>query len=166
MKRGHCSRFAVPHTSTSITPLSPPVPLPMAAASPASCGMEEVLRDPPVPWSRGCATPREVKQLLQDANLWKRPTELWLGVTAWILLGAGISPRAVPHPALLLRESASSAERQGRASTAPPATSTCPSLRDRAGSCSNRALPPAAHPGKKGFLPGTARPVSPTPRCP
>lgn len=96
MKRGHCSTFAVPHTSISITPLSSgtaPCPSASAAgAAPASCEMEEVLRDPPVPWSRGCATPREVKQLLQDANL----LEPQLGVTAPILL----PPRALPHPAV------------------------------------------------------------------
>lgn len=73
MKRGHCSRFAVPHTSISITPLSrgtAPRPSASAAgAAPAPCGTEEVLRDPLFPRSRGCATPREVKQLLQDANL-------------------------------------------------------------------------------------------------
>lgn len=37
--------------------------------SSCTCGTEEVLRDPLFPWSRGCATPREVNQLLQDANL-------------------------------------------------------------------------------------------------
>lgn len=95
MKRGHCSAFAVPHTSISITPLSSgtaPCPSASAAgAAPASCGMEEVLRDPPVPRSRGCATPREVNQLLQDANL----LEPQLGVTE---PRAGLSLRAVPHP--------------------------------------------------------------------
>lgn len=69
--------------------------------------------------------------------------------------GLSLTPPC-PTPSLL-SQSVSSAERQGRASTAPPASSICPSLRDRARSCSKGASPLGAHPGTKGFLPGTAR---------
>lgn len=165
MKRGHCSTFAVPHTSISITPLSSgtaPCPSASAAgAAPASCGMEEVLRDPPCSLEQGLCHPTGGEAAPAGC---KSP-----GAAAGCDSADPAPPQgpASPRRARLLRESASSAERQGRASTAPPpATSTCPSLRDRARSCSNGASPPGAHPGRKGFLPGTARLASPTPPCP
>lgn len=167
MKRGHCSTFAVPHTSISITPLSPGTgPCPsasVAAAAPASCGMEEVLRDPRVPRSRGCATPREVNQLLQDANLLEAAHGAAAGCDGSD--PAGLSPRAVPDCSVKVPRQQNS--RAGPAQLLllpPPPAQPC--------GTGLGAAPTEHRPqelileGKASFLPGTACWASPTPPCP
>lgn len=77
MKREHCSTFAVPHTSVSITPLSqqqPPVPL--LPAAPALCAMEELLRDPLLPGAGAVPAHGRRSSSCRMQISWEQPTEL------------------------------------------------------------------------------------------
>lgn len=138
-------------------------PCPSAACSSCTVCQGGAAEGPPAPWGRGCASPREAKQLLQDANL--------LGAAHGAAAGcasAGSSravPRAVPHPCAQGKCLVSTRAGQGQHSSS--CTSTCPSLRDRAPSCSKGegASRPGARPGRKGFLPaGSSAPHLPVPK--
>lgn len=132
------------------------LPLPEVDAAPAvsRAGRRRCRGTPWSPPSGRCATPQEANQPEQHADLRGAAHEAADGRESVSAVAAGMLPRGHTSPRRArrlgcARESASSAERQGRAS------SSCPSLRQRR-STEHRLweLPAApAHPGRKGFLP-------------
>lgn len=126
------------------------LPPPKAHAAPAAshAGWRRCRGTPPVPPQHGSCHPAGGEPARAAC---KAPTKPQPGMKAPIppaSLQQGCSPRAIPHPDLprrlgCSRESASSAERQGRASAAPPA----PSLRQcRAARSGLGAAPAGASP--------------------